>query len=53
VVSDGSEKPYRVRVRPPSFYNLFALPFMTEGRMVADVVAAIGSIDIVLGEIDR
>ncbi|MCC2671050.1 MAG: dehydrogenase subunit [Armatimonadetes bacterium] len=53
IVSDGSEKPHRVRVRPPSFYNLSALPFVCEGRMVADVVANIGSLDIVLGEIDR
>ncbi len=53
VVSDGSEKPYRVRVRPPSFYNLQALPHIVQGKMVADVVAAIGSLDIVLGEIDR
>jgi NADH-quinone oxidoreductase subunit D len=53
IVSDGSEKPYRVRVRPPSFYNLQALPHIVEGRMVADVVAVIGSLDIVLGEIDR
>ncbi len=53
VASDGSEKPYRVRVRPPSFYNLSALPFISEGSMVSDVVAVIGSLDIVLGEIDR
>jgi NADH-quinone oxidoreductase subunit D len=53
VISDGTEKPYRVRVRPPSFHNLTALPFICEGNMVADVVAAIGSLDIVLGEIDR
>ena len=53
VVADGSEKPYRVRVRPPSFYNLVSLPHIVKGKMVADVVAAIGSLDIVLGEIDR
>jgi NADH-quinone oxidoreductase subunit D len=53
IVSDGSNKPYRVRVRPPCFANLSALSKMVEGRLLADVVAAIGSIDIVLGEIDR
>jgi NADH-quinone oxidoreductase subunit D len=53
VFSDGSNKPHRVRFRGPGFYNLQALPQITNGRMVADVVACIGSIDIVLGEIDR
>ena len=53
VVADGSERPYRVRVRPPAFYNLQSLPFIVTGNMVADVVAVIGSLDIVLGEIDR
>jgi NADH-quinone oxidoreductase subunit D len=53
VVSDGSNRPYRMRIRPPSFNNLGAVPTMIEGQMVADVVAAIGSVDIVLGEIDR
>jgi len=53
ISSDGSIKPHRMRVRPPSFVNLSALPKMIEGRLVADVIAAIGSIDIVLGEVDR
>lgn len=53
VVSDGSNRPFRMRIRPPSFNNLGAVPTMVEGQMVADVVAAIGSVDIVLGEIDR
>ena len=53
LISDGSNKPFRMKIRPPSFINLAALPKMIEGQMVADVVAAIGSIDIVLGEIDR
>jgi NADH-quinone oxidoreductase subunit D len=53
VVSDGSTQPYRVRVRPPSFVNLQALDTMVKGQMVADVVAVIGTLDIVLGEVDR
>ena len=53
VASDGSAKPLRVKVRAPSFSNLAALPRMVEGRLIADAVACIGSIDIVLGEIDR
>jgi NADH-quinone oxidoreductase subunit D len=51
--SDGGPKPDRVHFRGPSFVNLAALPVMAEGEMVADVVAIIGSLDIVLGEIDR
>jgi NADH-quinone oxidoreductase subunit D len=53
VVSDGSLNPYRVRVRPPSFINLQALDKMVQGALIADVVAIIGTIDIVLGEVDR
>jgi NADH-quinone oxidoreductase subunit D len=52
-VSDGTAKPYRVHMRNPSFATLQALQTMCEGRLIADVVAVIGSIDIVLGEIDR
>lgn len=51
--SNGGPKPDRVHFRGPSFVNLSALPVMSEGEMVADVVAIIGSLDIVLGEIDR
>jgi len=53
VVSDGTAKPYRVHMRYPGFASLQALETMCQGRMLADVVAVIGSIDIVLGEIDR
>ena len=51
--SNGGPKPERVHFRGPSFVNLSALPVMSEGEMIADVVAIIGSLDIVLGEIDR
>jgi len=53
IVSDGTAKPYRVHMRSACFANLQTLSIMCEGRLLADVVAAIGSIDIVLGEIDR
>ena len=53
IVSDGSTQPYRIRVRPPSFVNLQALDVMVRGSLVADVVAVIGTLDIVLGEVDR
>ncbi|MFI5371103.1 MAG: NADH dehydrogenase (quinone) subunit D [Candidatus Eisenbacteria bacterium] len=52
-VSDGTPRPWRMKVRSPSFVNLQTLPTMIHGRLVADVITAIGSLDIVLGEIDR
>jgi NADH-quinone oxidoreductase subunit D len=53
IVSDGTTQPYRVRIRPPSFINLQALDQLCRGHLVADVVAIIGTLDIVLGEVDR
>ncbi|NPA15044.1 MAG: NADH dehydrogenase (quinone) subunit D [Deferribacteres bacterium] len=53
LVSDGEPKPYRMKIRSPSFINLQALPLLVKGHKVADVVTAIGSIDIVLGEVDK
>jgi len=53
IVSDGSNHPFRFRIRTPSFANLSALPIMIEGGLIADVIATIGSLDIVLGEVDR
>jgi NADH-quinone oxidoreductase subunit D len=53
IVSDGTTQPYRVRIRPPSLINLEALDQMVRGHLVADVVAIIGTLDIVLGEVDR
>ena len=53
VASDGSPKPLRVHFRSPSYINLQALPKLIEGQLIADVIACIGTIDIVLGEVDR
>lgn len=53
VVSDGKNKPWRVRTRPPSFYNTFAIPEMIRGELVADMVAVIATVDPVFGEVDR
>jgi NADH-quinone oxidoreductase subunit D len=53
IASDGSPKPLRVHFRSPSLINLQALPFMVKGQLIADVVACIGTIDIVLGDVDR
>jgi NADH-quinone oxidoreductase subunit D len=52
-VSDGGPMPYRFRIRSPDFVNLSVLPHMAQGSMLADVVALIGTIDIVLGSVDR
>jgi NADH-quinone oxidoreductase subunit D len=53
LISDGSPNPYRYRVRPPSFVNLTVLEDMCIGNYIADAVAILGSVDIVLGEVDR
>ncbi len=53
VATEKGTAPYRCHVRPPSFVNLQTLPLMVEGRLVADLMAVIGTLDIVLGEIDR
>jgi len=53
IVSDGSTKPYRVKIRTASFCNLQALPVMAEGFKIADLVAIFGSLDIILPEVDR
>ncbi len=53
LVSDGSNRPYRCKIRPPGFAHLQAMDFLTRGHMLADVVAVLGSLDIVFGEIDR
>lgn len=53
LVSDGGNKPWRVRTRPPSFYNVFAMPTMLEGNLIADLVSVVATIDPVFGEVDR
>ncbi len=53
IVSDGTNRPYRCKVRAPSFSNLSALPHMAKGEMLPDLVAVVGSIDILLGDVDR
>src|SRR5262249_47356686 len=53
LVADGTHRPYRCKIRAPGFAHLQALDFMTKGHMLADVVAVIGTMDIVFGEIDR
>ena len=53
LVSDGSNKPYRCKIRAPGFAHLQAMDFLCRGHMLADVAAVIGSLDIVFGEVDR
>jgi NADH-quinone oxidoreductase subunit D len=53
LVSDGTNQPYKCKIRAPSFAHLSAMDFLTRGHMLADVSAIIGSLDIVFGEIDR
>lgn len=53
IISDGANKPYRLKIRAPGFAHLAALDEMTRGHMIADLVAIIGTQDIVFGEIDR
>jgi NADH-quinone oxidoreductase subunit D len=53
IVSDGANKPYRLKIRPPGFAHLAAMDEMSRGHMIADAVAVIGTMDIVFGEIDR
>jgi NADH-quinone oxidoreductase subunit D len=53
IVGDGTPNPYRCHVRPPSFINLQVLPELTRDHLLADLVALIGTTDIVLGEVDR
>ena len=53
IVSDGSAQPFRVKIRPPTFIGLQALRRLVKGHLMADVIAIIGTLDIVLGEVDR
>ena len=53
IVSDGTNRPYRIKLRAPSFYACQALPLAIVGGMIADVIAVIGSTDVVMGDVDR
>src|SRR5688500_1270154 len=53
IVSDGTNRPYRVKLRAPSFYASQSVPTMIQGAMIADVIAVIGSTDAVMGDVDR
>ncbi len=53
IIADGANKPYRLKIRAPGFAHMAAMDEMTKGHMLADVVAVIGTMDVVFGEIDR
>lgn len=53
LISDGANKPYRMKIRPPGFVHLAAMNELTRGHMLADAVAVLGTLDIVFGEVDR
>ena len=53
VVSDGSSKPQRCHIRAPGLMNIQVIPLLAEGRLLSDIVAVIGSLDFVMGEVDR
>ena len=53
VISDGTPKPYRLKIRSPAFCNLSLLPTISEEGLIADLIATLGSIDPVFGEVDR
>jgi NADH-quinone oxidoreductase subunit D len=53
IISDGTNRPYRIKLRAPSFYAVQALPKAIIGGMIADVIAVIGSTDVVMGDVDR
>ena len=52
-ISDGANKPYRLKIRSPSFVHLSSMDELTRGHMIADVVTMVGTVDIVFGEVDR
>ena len=53
IVSDGGQKPYRIKCRPPCFYYYAAFPYLAEGSFLADAVAVLGSMNVIAGELDR
>ncbi len=53
IVSDGTGVPYRIRIRPPSFYQLQTFPLQSEGKMLSDAVAVLSSLNVIAGELDR